>query len=312
MKIAVIGAGAMGSLWGAKLSPLADLWLVDRWAEHVTTMQQMGLTVITPHGEKQTIQVQATTRPVDVGGDVDVAIIFVKSPGTESASQTARTLLKPDGFALSMQNGLGHVEIIADVLGAERAVQGVTSHGATLLGPGRVRHAGVGPTHLAVPPQNPARLTQIQSLFEQAGFETHLSPHLDGLVWGKLVINAGINALTAILCLPNGSLLEIDSAAHAMAAAVAEAVQVAKAKGIELPYEDPLAQVRQVTSATGSNRSSMLSDVVRRMPTEIEVINGAIVREGARLGLDTPVNQLLVWLVKAIEGSYEFRVTNDE
>jgi len=312
MKIAIIGAGAMGSLWGAKLSPLADVWLVDRWAEHVTTMQQKGLRVIGPDGEAQIVRVQATTRPEDVGRDVDLAIIFVKSPGTRWASQIAKTLLKPDRVALTMQNGLGNVETIAGVLGADRAVQGVTFHGATLVGPGRVRHAGAGATHLAIPAQNPGRLAEIKNLFEQAGFETHLSTHLDGLVWGKLVINAGINALTAILRIPNGLLLEIDSAGQVMVAAVAEAVRVAKAKEIELPYDDPVAQVRQVALATGSNRSSMLSDVVRRLPTEIDVINGAIVREGERMGLDTPVNQLLVWLVTAIEAGYELQMTRDE
>jgi 2-dehydropantoate 2-reductase len=107
-------------------------------------------------------------------------------------------------------------------------------------------------------------------------------------------------------------LLEIDSAGQVMVAAVAEAVRVARAKDIDLPYDDPVAQVRQVALATGSNRSSMLSDVVRRLPTEIDVINGAIVREGERMGLDTPVNQLLVWLVTAIEAGYELQMTRDE
>lgn len=307
-KIAVIGAGAMGSLWGARLSPLTEVWLLDRWVEHVAMMREEGVHLIEVDGRVEVISVRATTDPAEVGQDVDLAIIFVKSPGTPFASRLAATLLKPEGLALSLQNGLGNIEIMADVLGEERVVQGVTSHGATLLGPGRVRHAGAGATHLATRPEIVARVQRISDLFAQAGFETHLSEDLVSLLWGKLIINAGINALTAILRVPNGMLAEIEPAGDLMAAAVAEAVQVAQAKNITLPYDDPQAQVKQVALATGSNHSSMLTDVVRSAPTEIEFINGAIVREGQQLGLDTPVNQMLVWLVKAIEATYKERL----
>jgi 2-dehydropantoate 2-reductase len=308
MKIVVIGAGAMGSLWGARLSPLTEVWLLDRWVEHVAAMRKEGVHLIEVDGRVEVIPVRATTDPVEVGQGVDLAIIFVKSPGTTFASRLATTLLKPEGLALSLQNGLGNIEIMADVLGEARVVQGVTSHGATLLGPGRVRHAGVGATYLATRPEIAARVQRISELFTQAGFETHLSDDLVSLLWGKLIINAGINALTAILRLPNGVLAEVEPAGDLMAAAVAEAVRVAQAKNITLPYDDPQAQVKQVALATGANHSSMLTDVIRAAPTEIEFINGAIVREGQQLGLDTPVNQMLVWLVKAIEATYGERL----
>ncbi len=307
-KIAVIGAGAMGSLWGARLSPLTEVWLLDRWVEHVAAMREEGVHLIKVDGRVEVIPVRATTDPAEVGQDVDLAIIFVKSPGTPFASRLAATLLKPEGLALSLQNGLGNIEIMADILGEERVVQGVTSHGATLLGPGRVRHAGAGATHLATRPEIAARVQRISDLFTQAGFETHLSEDLVSLLWGKLIINVGINALTAILRVPNGVLAEIEPAGDLMAAAVAEAVRVAQAKNITLPYDDPQAQVKQVALATGANHSSMLTDVVRAAPTEIEFINGAIVREGQQLGLDTTVNQMLVWLVRAIEATYKERL----
>lgn len=306
MKIAVIGAGAMGSLFGGKLSPYADVWLVDPWTSHVQTLQRDGLRLTELDGTESVIPVQAAADAAAVGGGVDLVIIFVKSHQTAEAAQWARPLLKPDGLALTLQNGLGNLEAIADVLGAARAVQGVTSHGATLLGPGRVRHAGQGPTHIAIQPSSAERLNAVAALFRQAGFEIHLSNNLDGLLWGKLVINVGINSLTAILRVPNGLLAELEPASALMAAAVEEAVRVAQAKGIALPYDDPQGQVKAVAIATGSNRSSMLSDVLRGVPTEIDVINGAIVREGTRLGIPTPVNQALVWLIKAIEASYEY------
>lgn len=308
MKIAILGAGAMGSLFGAHLSPVADVWLVDPWREHVQAMQETGLRLQTLDGGETTVPVQATTDPAAVGGGVNLAIIFVKSHQTAEASRWAAPLLEPDGLALSLQNGLGNVDTIAGVLGEGRAVQGVTSHGATLLGPGRVRHAGAGPTHIATRAGIDRQAAAVRDLFVQAGFETHLSEDLDTLLWGKLIINAGINALTAILRVRNGLLAEVEPAGQLMAAAVSEAVTVAWARGVRLPYDDALAQVRQVALATAANRSSMLSDVVRAVPTEIEVINGAIVREGRRLGIDTPVNQMLVWLVKALEETYADRI----
>jgi 2-dehydropantoate 2-reductase len=301
MKIAILGAGAMGTLFGAKLSPLADVWLVDPWAAHVQAMHRDGLHLIELDGTEAVIPVQATTDPAAVGGEVDLAIIFVKSHQTAEAARWARPLLKPDGLALTLQNGLGNLEAIAVELGPGRAVQGVTAHGATLVEPGRVRHAGQGATHMATRPAITVQLTGISTLFEQAGFETHLSDNLDSLLWGKLIINVGINALTGILRVPNGLLAEVEPATALMATAVDEAVQVARAKGVTLPYDDPQERVKAVAIATGPNRSSMLSDVLRGVPTEIDVINGAIVREGASLGIQTPINQTLVWLIKAIE-----------
>jgi 2-dehydropantoate 2-reductase len=304
MKIAILGAGAMGSLFGAKLSPLADVWLVDPWAAHVQAMQRDGLRLIELDGTETVVSVQATTNPPTVGDGVDLALIFVKSHQTSEVAGWASPLLKADGLALTLQNGLGNLEAIASVLGLDRGVQGVTAHGATLVAPGQVRHAGQGTTHVASRPTVTAQLTKIAALFEQAGFKTDLSDNLDSLLWGKLIINVGINALTAILRVPNGLLAEVEPASALMTGAVDEAVQVAQAKGITLPYDDPQEQTRAVAIATGLNRSSMLSDVSRGVPTEIDVINNAIVREGASLGIPTPVNQTLVWLIKTFEATY--------
>lgn len=308
MQIAVVGAGAMGSLFGGNLSAVADVMLLDPWAEHVATMQRDGLRIVELDGSETIVPVTATTDPAAVP-TVDLAIIFVKAHATRQASLWASRFLAPDGLALTLQNGVGNAETMAGVLGADRVVAGVTSHGATLLGPGHVRHAGKGPTHIATRPEIAAKLSDVAAVFEQAGFEVHLSDDLESLVWGKLIINVGINALTGILRVPNGQLVEIPAAGELMAQAVAEAVAVCRAKGIELPYDDPLGRVQEVARATATNRASMLQDVLRGVPTEIGVINEAIVREGGRLGLDTPVNQFIVTTIQAIEGSYATRVS---
>jgi len=307
MRIAIVGAGAMGSLFGGRLSRVAQVMLLDPWAEHVAAIQQGGLSIVELDGQESRFDVAATGDPQAVP-EADLAIIFVKAHATRQASEWTRQFLAPDGLALTLQNGVGNAEVMAEVLGAERVVAGVTAHGATLLGPGRIRHAGQGPTHIATRPDIEEKLVAVAAVLEQAGFEVHLSTDLESLVWGKLIINVGINGLTAILRVPNGRLVESPAASELMAQAVAEAVAVCQAKGISLPYDDPLGRVRQVARATGSNRSSMLQDVLRGFPTEIDVINGAIVREGERLGIATPVNRFILKVIQAIEETYAMRL----
>ncbi|MGC8836842.1 MAG: ketopantoate reductase family protein [Anaerolineae bacterium] len=307
MRVAVIGSGAMGSLYGAYLSRVAEVVLFDPWEAHIQAIQQDGLLLEELDGSERRVFLPATSDPAALR-EADLALIFVKSHQTRWAAEVAAKALKPDGLALTLQNGVGNREVVAEVLGEARAVQGVTAHGATLLGPGHVRHAGKGPTHLGYTPENEARVRQVAEAFQQAGLEVHLLADLNSLVWGKLVVNVGINALTAILRVHNGRLLEIAPARALMARAVQEAAAVAEGLGIALPYPDPVVRTEEVCRATAPNRSSMLADVLRGSPTEIDVINGAIVREGARLGVPTPVNEVLVSLVKAIEASYDVRL----
>ena len=175
-RITIIGAGAMGSLFGGLLASVAQVELVDPWREHVEAMRREGLRLVEPDGEK-VIPISATTDPAEVG-PADLAIVFLKSHQTEWGAEVAHRILKPDGLALTLQNGLGNRDVLARMLGEARAWQGVTAHGATLLGPGRVRHAGRGPTHLETRPEIAERAQEVATLFQQAGIETHLSPDL--------------------------------------------------------------------------------------------------------------------------------------
>ncbi|MGZ6989381.1 MAG: ketopantoate reductase family protein, partial [Thermoanaerobaculia bacterium] len=178
-------------------------------------------------------------------------------------------------------------------LGA-RAHLGVTAVGATLLGPGHVRTGGDGPTQIAGP-------DLLAEVLRSAGFDSRAVDAAQGasLAWGKLAVNAGINALSAILNVPNGELLARPEARRLMEQAANEVAAVARAKGIALPFADAAAEARRVAAATASNLSSMLQDVRRGAPTEVEAINGAVVREGVRAGVPTPVNEELRRLVAA-------------
>lgn len=308
MKVAIIGGGALGSLLAARLAPVAEVWLLTGWAEQAAAIRREGLLLEEPDGSERRVPLAVLEAPGLLARAIDLAVIAVKSHDTARAARKARVALKAGGLALTLQNGLGNLAVIAEITGPGRAVQGVTSEGATLLGPGRVRHAGHGLTHLARQPGLASPLEPIAERFAAAGFETHLTDNPDSLIWGKLVVNCAINPLTALLRVPNGALLESPEARAIMAAAAREAAAVAAALGVALPYADPAGRAEWVAQTTAQNRSSMLQDVLRGAPTEIAVITGAVVAEGQRLGVATPMNALLAQLLRAMEGSYGQRV----
>lgn len=302
MKIALIGVGAMGSLFAAYLAPWAEVVMIGHWAAQLAALQAQGLTVVHPNGRQTHHPIQSThaTTLASVP-PADLVLILVKSYQTPRAAALATDLLAPEGIALTLQNGLGNLEQIAAAVGAHRTVQGVTAQGATMLGPGKVRHAGHGPTHLAQTPPTAVRLAAVAACFRRAGLETHLVDEMDSLVWGKLAVNAGINPLTALLRVPNGYLAENEQARKIMSLAAAETAAVAQAQGILLPYSSAAQRTLEVAEATGANHSSMLQDVLRGAPTEIEAICGAVVAYGRRFHVPTPVNEQLLKWVREIE-----------
>jgi 2-dehydropantoate 2-reductase len=299
MRIAIIGAGAMGSLFAARLASVASVIMLSRWAEAIAEIRARGLRLVDAEGE-HTYFVPISSDP-SAAAPADLALVLVKSYDTAHAAAWAAAALAPAGLALTLQNGLGNAERLAARVGPQRTVQGVTSEGATLLGPGRVRHAGSGVTSVGIKPEYAARLEEMVALFRQAGFATNLSDQVDSLVWGKLVISAGINPLTALLNVPNGALVENDAARLALHLAVGEAAAIARKVGIPLPYPDAAARAEEICRATAANLSSMLQDVRRGSRTEIDAISGALVRAAESVGLAAPVNRLLWHLVRARE-----------
>jgi len=302
MKIAVIGAGAMGSLFGGRLAQAGyEVLLYDIYREHVQAVNANGLAIEdAATGKTELCRPRATSEPSDLRG-AELLIVFVKSAATEEAARQFAPLAGKQAVALTLQNGLGNERILRAAGGPERTAAGVTSQGATFLGPGKVRHAGRGPTHVGMSDRQNDRLAPAVEALNKAGFETHVEPNVDNLIWSKLIINVGINALTALTGLPNGRLLDFAETRARMAALVDEAVAVAKARGITLSYAEPLVTVYQVAEKTGKNRSSMLQDFDRGRVSEIDFINGAIVREAEELGLKVPANRAVTLLVKSFD-----------
>lgn len=294
----------MGCLYGGYLARLGvDVWLYDVWPEHVRAMNDHGLTIVDQNGE-HVIPVKATLDVAEIG-IADLVIIFVKSTQTARAVEQVRDCIGSATLVLTLQNGLGNIEAIAAHVDSERVLAGVTSQGCTLLGPGKIRHAGVGKTHIGpVAGTAPAGMEEVVRIFNEAGLETEVSHNAVGMIWTKLVTNVGVNALTAITGLHNGDLLKYPELVEIMDAAVSEVEQVAAAKGIMLEVDNPKEHVHSVCRATAANRSSMLQDVSNKRQTEIVSINGAIVREAERLNINVPYNRVLTNLVKVIEKTY--------
>ncbi|MDQ4074706.1 MAG: 2-dehydropantoate 2-reductase [Chloroflexota bacterium] len=303
MRILICGAGAMGSLFGGYLTLAGEeVWLLSHWVEHIERIRREGLLLHPLEGAPLQIPIPILSYDDPLPHHVEVAFISVKSADTPEAARQAANALAPTGVAITMQNGIGNHEKLADEVGAKRALLGVTTHGATLLGPGEVRHAGTGPTYIASQPDREAA-TRIAALLTRAGFVSQIEREIEPVVWNKLLINVGINALTAILGVRNGVLAEHEPSRDLLRAAVEEAASVARAKSIPI-HPDSVERTLSVAHATAYNVSSMLADVRRRVPTEIDVMNAAIVREGLALGIPTPVNETLTRLVQTMEATY--------
>ena len=302
MKISVIGSGAMGSLFGGKLAIAGEnVVLYDVYREHIDTVNKEGLSIEDAEtGEITVVRLQASSDPESVKNS-DVLLIFVKSTNTESVANQFKSFAAPHTIVLTLQNGLGNDAILVKHFGIERTAIGVTSQGATFLGPGKIKHAGKGPTHITMADGNKTKLQDLAAALGRAGFETYISDEVTSLVWSKLIINVGINALTALLNVKNGQLLEYEDIKQVMADLVNEALIVVKKKGIQLIYDDPLAQVYEVARKTASNSSSMLQDFQKNRPTEIDFINGAVVNEAQKLGISVPVNETVTRIVRTLD-----------
>ena len=307
MNFLIVGPGAMGCLFAARLKKAGhDVTLLDHIKQRADLINAQGVKVEGILGE---YTVQVPTMAGEIPGVPDVAVICVKANDTKQAAVDIWPLIGPKAYVLTLQNGLGNVEILQDIFGKDRTLGGVTAEGATLLADGHVRHAGQGDTKFGAEVLVGNALTEIISAFNDAGFKTQFADNVNSLIWGKLIVNVGINALTAITRLKNGRLPDIGGTMAVMEGAVREAVAVADAKGITLPYPDPLGRVTEVCRATAGNIASMLQDVLRQSVTEVAVINGAIVLEGEAFGIATPVNHTLTCLVQAIQETYGERLT---
>lgn len=306
MHILILGAGALGSLLGARLSQAdrvrISLLTTDR--QHVLAIRQDGLTVEELDGSTRCYRLPAFDAPHTLEEAPDLVLVSVKTHSIEGAVSSVVDRCHAATLFLTLQNGIGNWERIARLVGEGFVLVGTTAQGATLLAPGRIRHGGNGPTYLGEPDGPPSpRVLAVVEKFRQAGLTAESREGMAQLIWEKLHVNVGINAITALTGIRNGFIAAMPVARELCRAAVEEAMRVARAKGFVMP-EDMVERVLAIAQATAVNRSSMGQDVDHRKRTEIDAINGAIVALGEQLHLPTPVNQTLVQLVKILEDNY--------
>lgn len=294
--ILIVGTGALATLFAARLAERGhEITMLGTWQAGLDALTRDGARLLDSDGRELACRVRVTRDPGRARG-AQVAFVLVKSWQTTRAARQLADCLSGDGLAVTLQNGLGNDGLLAEALGRRRVSLGVTTAGATLLGPGLARAGGEGVVSLEAHP----RLAVVEAALRRAHFQVEVVADAQSLVWGKLVVNTAINPLTALLRVPNGELLKRPSARVMMKALADETAAVASAQRVRLPFSNPGEAAESVARKTAANHSSMFQDVRRGAPTEIDAICGAVARAGRRHGVPTPVNRVCWQLVQAI------------
>ncbi len=302
MKIAVVGCGAMGSVYAALLADAGhDIWAVDSWREHVDAIHANGLRLEGASGDR-TVEIHATTDSADAG-QCDLVIIATKTMQVEQAAMSAKSLIGTDTMVLSIQNGLGGPDTTARILGRERVMIGVVGgFGASMRGPGHAHHNGWELVRLGEfsGPVTP-RLKSVAEVWRSGGFKVKCFDDIDQLVWEKLICNVCFSGTCTITELTVGEVINDASAWECASGCATEAYEVALARGIKLDIDEPIAYVRNFGSKIPHARPSMLLDYMAGRMSEIDAINGAIPPAAEAVGVPAPFNTVVSALVRAKE-----------
>jgi len=302
MKIAIVGCGAMGSVYaGLFASAGHEVWAIDRWRQHVEAMRKNGLRLEGKSGDR-TVKMNATTDAKDAG-TCDLVVLATKAMHVAAAAEALKPLLSKDTPVLSIQNGLGGPDTAAEVLGRERVMVGVVGgFGASMKGPGHAHHNGMELVRLGEfgGPITP-RLKKVEETWRGAGFTVKVFDDIDQLVWEKLICNCAYSGPCGLTDRTVGEVMADPDLAKVSAACASEGYAVAMKKGVKLSFSDPVAYVRDFGSKIPNARPSVLLDLMAKRLSEIDVINGSIPRVGMQVGVAAPVNETVTSLVKAKE-----------
>ncbi len=305
MKIAVLGPGALGCLLGSRLREAGeDVILLDRDAERATTIAREGVRIESSQGIR-TVRVPVTSEPATVG-KMDLLVVAVKAYDTRAAVEQWRGVLGEGTILLTLQNGLGNVEVLLETAPKEcPVVGGSTGEGATRIGPGHSLHAGSGETVLAAARGGAPAAEAAAAPLERAGLSVRLGDDVHAVIWSKFLTNVGVNALAGVLGLSNGDLCDREEARAVIRDLIREASEVGRRKGVRLPSGDAARRAEEVLRLTADNTNSLLQDLRRGRRTEIDALNGMVVEEGKAQGLETPVNRALWGMVRTLESRGE-------
>lgn len=306
MKIAILGAGAMGCLYASYLCEQHEVALFDSYLPQLDAIQRYGVTRVEKDGTERLYRVRAKQSGLD-DGEKELVIVFVKSNQTLTAIAENLRLIGPDTIVLTLQNGAGNNRDIARFVPRENIIVGSSSHNSVNLLNGRIFHSGCGPTNLG--PDFPcerssAYAEQAANALQDCGIEAHVVENIQQVLWKKLFVNCGINALSTIMDCKIGLIRSNPSLWELCVSTVKECVRVASADGTDCSEQEVLDIVRAVAENDAEGCASMCQDRRSRRKTEIDRINGVVVRLGEDYQIETPCNRMLVQLVHAIESTY--------
>ena len=304
MKIGIIGAGAMGCLYASLLSKNNDVTLLDVSETAVKAINEKGITMTSADSkEKITYRVKAT-----FSGELEEApellIVFVKDTATRAALKTNAGLIKEHTILLSLQNGLGNFEIMEEFADKNQILLGTTKHNCVSLNAGEIYHSGSGITHLGSPAGNKEAAQKITDIFNTCDIEAEACDDVKRLLWQKLFINMTINSVTSLLDANISIISDSQNASNAAKKLIEEAVKVAEADGEKFDAEQVYSEVITTAKVLGTGKASMCQDMENKRKTEIDFINGAVVRLGKKYGIETPYHSLIVDLIHAKESLF--------
>lgn len=300
MKVCIVGAGAMGSMYGALLIRSGvEVVFYDSWIEHIDQIRQNGLRLTGITGDF-TVQAEAHSDPAKIP-TCDLCIVQASTYQTEQAAHVAAQVLGDQGFCLTLQNGVGNIETLSAVLGKQRILGGLSYHSAAIIAPGHMDHTHAGPTWIGELDQAKSdRLTALKGLLTGAGFTPQIVDDIEGFIWGKFIHNCAINAVCAAGGLRVGEIMMYPSADAFQTKIIDEILAVIEAKGIRVPEVDPKSAIKAFCKIK-FNRPSMLQHQQDKRRSEINALNAVVVSEGKRLGVPTPFNEALVMMIQTID-----------
>lgn len=307
MKIVVIGAGAMGCLYGGYLSKHHEVIMLDSYDPQVAAIQEHGITIVEPDRTEQVFSNVTACKSGEYTEVADLVIVFVKSTFSEAALEANKGLFGENTLVMTLQNGAGNDRKIAKYVKPENVIIGTSKHNAINLGNGKSQHGGSGVTTIGSNYHETEKANQVAALLEEAGFETVVSDDIQRIIWSKLFVNLSINTFTAITRTPIGYMVEDKHAWDFAKRMIYEAIEVAEEDGTYFDRREVLESVRKTCIDSAKGYSSMYQDVTKGVLTEIDAINGAIVEQAKLYGVPVPYNSLIVDLIHAIEGTYKFR-----
>lgn len=300
MKIAVLGSGAMGGLFSSYLSTQNEVTVIDVNPAIVEKINTDGLEVREPDGSSKVYHPKATLSTEGME-PVDLIVVFVKAMFSEGALRNNKSIIGPDTYLMTLQNGSGHEDTLGKFVPEDHIIIGTTQHNASVVAPGISNHGGSGITHMGCVVGSADRLQKFADAFTVSGLQADVNDGVQKMIWNKMFTNVSASALTGALQVPLGYISSNESAWKMCCTLIREAVDAAAGIGLEFNYEEKVAEVKAVCDNSPNGLTSIYADLRDGRRSEVDTISGSVVRAGKKGGVPTPSHEFLVNMIHAME-----------